>query len=232
MRKSINIFNKMDRSVDHVVNPFWKHFKKYFPFVSAFFLIIILVFFFTRVFRDKPYFATTVLNNEVSKIADALNKVDYDCSILSIENEKNPVDFLTVKTFVGSEIGSLNVAYPKNWKGPYLLDNPRFEGKLYQIIKTKQGAFVIPGDGVKLPNGQVVNKSFRINYDSDVSKMLDQGGQLNYQGTSLGKKLEFKIGDLGKTEVKKSEIEQINKALEEFNEAMPFACNQTAPFKF
>ena len=71
--------------------------------------------------------------------------------------------FLTnpVKSFEGSEVGSLNLAYPKKWQGPYLGDNPTFQGKAYQIIRTKNGYFVTPGDGIMLPNGLVIGRDFK-----------------------------------------------------------------------
>jgi hypothetical protein len=231
MKKSYNAFGSVDRKIDRIVNPFWKHFKKYFPLFSALLLIFLLTFFLIHTFKDKSFFATNVLAADISKIVNALNQIDKDCSILSIESEQNSIDFLTVKAFVGSEIGSLNLGYPKNWHGPYLLDNPRFQGKLYRLVKNRYGAFVVPGYGTKLPNGLIIGKDFVFSYDSDVVNMLEKGGQLNYKGTALGAKLEFKIGDLVRPGMQRKEMEQINDVLKEFNAAMPFTQNKTVPYK-
>ncbi len=230
MKKAFNPFVSVDKKIDRIVNPFWHHFKRYFPFFSSLILVILLIFFITTTFKDKSFFSTNILSGDINKIVNALTQIDKDCSILSIENESNPIDFLTVKAFVGSEIGSLNLGYPKNWNGPYLLDSPRFQGRLYNLVRNKYGAFVIPGDGSKLPNGLVIGKDLKLSYDSDIVTMLENGGQLNYKGIALGAKLEFKIGDLVRPGMKKEEIEKVNEVLKEFNAAMPFTQNLTVPY--
>ncbi len=225
-----DLFTNIDQKVDRKVKPFWGIFKKYFPIFSATLLSLLLIFFILRVFHNKPYFASAIISSDLRKIVSALEKIDKDCSILSMDNVQNNVDFLNVKSFTGSEIGSLNLAYPKNWRGPYLYDNPTFKGKSYRIVKAKDGVFVIPGDGVKLPNGLIVGKDFKITPDSLISKMIESRGKLNYKGSSLAVQLKFEIGDWSQIELKEKEIEEISSVLKEFNEAMPFAHNQTAPY--
>lgn len=225
-----NLFEKVDEKVEKKFNPFFKTVKKYFSIFSATILGLLVIFFVLRVIHDKKYFSTDIIVSELKNISIALKKIDKDCSILSVDEDKNNIDFLNVKSFEGSEVGSLNLAYPKKWKGPYLDDNPTFQNKAYQIIRAKDGYFVAPGDGVKLPNGFTIGIDFKLSKDSEISKMLKKGGKLNYKGVPLGIKLKFEIGDWGKLDLKEKEMKEISSSIEEFNEAMPFAYNQTAPY--
>jgi hypothetical protein len=56
--------------------------------------------------------------------------------------------------------------------------------------------------------------------------MLQPGGQLNYKGEPLARKLKFKIGDWDTPGIASSTIETIRKALKEFSDALPFAQNK------
>jgi len=206
-------------------------FKKYFPVFSVTIFGLLIVFFLLHVFYNKPYFRAVIIAKDLGKITHVLGRIDSDCSILEIENVQNYVDFLNVEKFAGSEVGCLNLAYPKNWKGPYLMDNPTFQGKPYQIVKTREGVFVLPGNGVKLPNGFVVGKDFTISYDSSIPKMMLRGGPLNYNGQPLAVKLKFRIGDWKTRELKQEEMEEISSVLEEFSAAMPFTHNQTNEYR-
>ena len=230
MRKIDETIVELDQKSEKL-NPVWEHVKKYFPIFSTTLLTLLVLFFILRVFHNKPYFTAAIIQDNIRSIVGSLRKIDDDCNILSIENEKNYVDFLTVEKFTSSEVGPLNLAYPKNWQGPYLKNNPTLQEKLYEIVKTKDGIFVIPGNGVKLPNGLTVGKDFKIMYQSDISKMLKMGGKLNYNGKPLATKLEFKIGDWGNQKEKQKRTREISSIDEEFNEAMPFTQNETAQSK-
>ncbi len=203
--------------------------KNYFPYFSVSLLSLLVVLFFWTTYNDKPKFITSVITMDIKNIVDSLNKIDKECNILSIENECNYVDFLNVEKFSGSEVGCLNLAFPKNWAGPYLSLNPTLQGKLYEIIKRKDGNYVLPGRGVKLPNNLIVGKDFDY-YSADlasIDKMLADGGQLNYKGTPLGAKLTFEVGDWGREELRSKTTYDINQMLLEFNKAIPFTYNQT-----
>ena len=232
MKKMDDFIENVDQQVDQKIRPIWFWFQKYFPIFSATLLSLLVLFFVLRVFHSRPYFATAIIASDIKSIVNTLNKIDNDCSILGIENERNYVDFLTVKDFVGSEVGSLNLAYPKKWKGPYLHDNPTMQGKLYEIIKTKDGVFIVPGKGVKLPNGFKVGKDFQITYNSPMFEMIEKNGRLNYKGMALAAQLKFTIGDWEREKMTPHEMEEINSALEEFNSAMPFTYNQTRPVEY
>ncbi len=227
-----NLFIKIDRKVDKKLNPFFATLKKYFSVFSATLLGLLVIFFVLRIIHDRTYFASTIINDDLRTIVTSLEQIDRDCSILSFDDTKNNVDFLNVKKFVGSEVGSLNLAYPKKWQGPYLDDNPTFQGKAYQVVRAKDGIYVLPGDGVELPNRKIVGKSFEISTKTLFAQLIKKGGELNYKGMPLAIKLKFKIGDWSKVDLKEKKIREISSDIEEFNEAMSFAHNQTSPYNY
>ncbi|MFA5075068.1 MAG: hypothetical protein WC436_03095 [Candidatus Babeliales bacterium] len=207
-----------------------KRLKKYFPIFSIVLFVLIIGIFVFQGFYNKPYYISGVISDDLISIYDALKKIDADCDILNIAGDDVFIDFLTVEKFIGSEVGGINLAYPARWKGPYLKEDPKLFGVFYRLLKTKDGFFIVPGNGAKLPNGLKVGKNFNINKDSFILKMIDKKGQLNYRGYQFAKKLEFKIGDWKKrpkiqAPLTKEQVAKVSSALKEFNEAMPFTCN-------
>ncbi len=231
MKKLDEVIDQVDEKVEQAITPFWNYFKKYFSVFSTILLILLVVFFVLRVLHNKPYFAAAVIAEDIDLIAFALQEIDTSCNILSIENERNFIDFLTVEKFVGSEVGALNLVYPNKWEGPYLGDNPTFQEKFYELVKTKDGVFIVPGFGVKLPNGFEIGKDFKITFDSSIPEMMGKDGNLNYKGQPLASKIDFEIGDWDKEKLSREEIEEISDILEEFNTAMPYTHNQTMPYQ-
>ncbi|HBS48240.1 TPA: hypothetical protein DEO28_04105 [Candidatus Dependentiae bacterium] len=196
--------------------------KKIFPILSSFFLILLFSFFVYKFVFGRAFFVARHIAFEVEQISNILKEVDDYCNILSIRADKNLIDFLTVKEFAGSEIGCLNLAYPKQWKGPYVPDNSTIQGKLFEIIKAADGYFVVPGDGVKLPNGKVMGKDVIITPQVPVGEMVAKDGLLSYKGIALAKKLDFKIGDWDFPPKTKEKVKKLDKSIEEFNEALPY----------
>ena len=231
MKSVGRIVKDLDKKVDSLGNRFFSHFKKYFPIFSIILLFSLLLFFLFRTYQEKPLFVSSVIINDIKMIVSSLNKIDKRCNILSLKNDRNYVDFLNVEKFVGSEVGCLNLAYPKKWDGPYVNDNPTITGKLYEIVRFGVSYFVLPGSGVKLPNGLVVGKDFDYGSSIKVEEMLDVGGCLNFEGQSLGEKLKFEVGDWDSV-VGEEALHGLNEMLEEFNAAMPFTCNQTGTTSF
>ncbi|MCF7899375.1 hypothetical protein K9L05_01870 [Candidatus Babeliales bacterium] len=208
-----------------------KNFKRYFPIISvAIFVLVIGVFVFQFIYH-KPYYVSGVISEDLISIYNALKKIDTECDILNIANNDVTIDFLTVEKFIGSQVGGLNLAHPERWKGPYLKEDPTLFGIYYRLLKSKDGYFIVPGNGAKLPNGYKIGKDFNLNKNSFISKIMDKEGQLNYKGYKFAKKLEFKIGDwkkrpkISKAPLTEKQIEQVNSTLKEFNEAMPFTYN-------
>lgn len=219
----------IDKSFDKSITPTLVSMKKYFPAISTIILATLMIIFFVKIIVDKPYHLVAVIKNDLKEIEKVLNEIDKNCNILSFNNDNIPVDFLNIKTFSGSTVGCMNLAYPAKWTGPFMRRNPTFQGKFYEICKTKDGLFIVPGHGVKLPNGLIRDKHFVINTTTSMNDIIKVGGPLNYKGEILAIKITFKIGDwdspLTKTKVSEEKLEKINDALKEFNQAFTFTSN-------
>ena len=201
--------------------------KRFFPIISSTLFGLLILLFVLRMVYTKPRYVAMVINDDVTVIAAALEKIDHDCSILSFEHDRNFIDFLNVKSFSGSRVGSINVAYPKNWNGPYIANNPTMQEKFYEVVLAKKGLFVVPGVGVRLPNGKELGSDIKITTNTDISELTKDGGDLCYKGTKLAIPLEFVIGDWEKPrEEKLKRMNELGDMLKRFNEAMPFAENK------
>ncbi len=231
MKSITNLF----MSVEKWFSCLWKRvqsvFKGRFIIFSVVSLVLILALFLLANYKGRSLYSSEVIVNDISVIINALSEIDKECNILSIKNDRNYVDFLNVEKFVSSEVGCLNLAFPKNWAGPYVQDNPTLQGKFYEIIKTTDGLFIVPGSGVELPNGLIVGKDFDFDKGISLQDMLEVGGCLNFDGMQLAGRLDFEIGDWGPQPDDKRYYE-ISGMLEEFNQAMPFTYNQTSTATF
>lgn len=147
---------------------------------------------FNLIYRTKTI-GNEIISHDVRQLVQIFKKIDHDCNIAGFDYQKNNIDYLNVGSFEGSEIGSLDLKYPSNWKGPYVKDNPTIQNKAYQVVQTRFGHFIVPGDGVKLSDGKIIGKDIVLNEKADVERMTAKGGPLNQGGASLAAKLE--IGD-------------------------------------
>jgi hypothetical protein len=203
--------------------------KKYFIVFSSIFLIIIFTISIIFLFLNKKYYVTKIINDDLEILHEKLARIDEDCNIINITQNPLVLDFFTVRNFQGSVIGGINLAHPKNWKGPYLSQNPTLQGKYYEIIQAKDGLFIIPGKGVKLTNNQIVGKDIMISPSSAIGNMISPQGKLFYKEKPMAKKITFTIGNWSSGPLKKETIHKINKALKEFNNAMSFAMYDSYP---
>jgi hypothetical protein len=131
-----------------------------------------------------------MIEKDLHQFVDIFKQIDKDCKILNFDYTLNRINFLNVKSFSGSEVGAINLAFPQHWKGPYVADNPTIQGEEYLIVVTHKGYFVVPGTGVRLPNGKIVGRDVVLNKDADIEAMMKIGGVLNYKGTPLAAKLD------------------------------------------
>ncbi len=226
MEKLDKLFERFDKKIDRYVMPFFRKIMRYLPLFGGLLIAGFVVLVFVHTIRNKPDFTAATISSDLRTIVHVLNKIDAECNILSFDNQRNYVDFLTVKEFVGSEVGSLNLAHPKKWQGPYINDNPTLQEKLYEIVKTDEGVFVLPGSGVTLPNGLVMGKDIAITRKTSVIQMLKPKGKLNYKGEKLAAHLTFKVGDWQGKKFGSKDFDKISKLLEEFHEAMPYTKNK------
>lgn len=157
-------------------------------------IAFVALFFFTisYFFYQSKKEINTLIVDDTQVISDAIYKIHDSCKIIGFDQEKTPVNFLNVKSFSGSEVGGMNLAYPKNWKGPYVKVNPTIEGKNYYILKTeKKDYYIIPGDGVKLSNGKIFGKDIIIDSKTDIQKLLETEKGLYSNGRPVIVKIEF-----------------------------------------
>lgn len=149
--------------------------------------VIIFAFLFTisalMLFMQSQKASDKLIVQDVKRLKQIIMKIDQDCKIIGFEHTKNYIDFLTVKDFVGSEVGAMNLAYPQNWQGPYLKDNPTVQQQQYIILKNKKGHYLVPGDGVVLANGKKIGTDIILNADTNIEKLAqDPNGLKSPEG--------------------------------------------------
>jgi len=225
MKQLKRIFTNVDIAVDQRVRPMGRIIRRVFPVLTIFFLLFISLFSLYKVLYDMPLQEAKIVAEDVRRIASVLHDIDKRCNILSIKPNHDAIDFLTVgKSFAGSEVGSLNLAYPQHWQGPYLKSNPTFKGTHYDLVRAKDGFYVVPGRGMKLPNGLIMGRDVIIDGGVVAADLIKPNGPLHYQGLDLAQRLGFTIGDWDAPAQKKREVEETNKALREFSRALPYTC--------
>jgi len=163
------------------------------PFLTlTFFSVLIVIAIFNWRITSRLYLGN-LINHEVKELKNIFETIDKQCKILSFDYQKNRINFLTIQSFVGSEVGSMNLAHPEHWQGPYLDDNPTYQGREYIVVRTKKGYFITPDVGVTLPNGAVIDKDIILDEDADIAQMMTDENQLMYSGKSLALPLKIKI---------------------------------------
>jgi len=131
-----------------------------------------------------------LIADHIVQLKDIFGRINERCKITGFRYPKDQIDFLNVISFTGSVVGSMNLLEPERWQGPYLTDNLTMNGKEYQIITTKKGTFIVPGDGVKLANGKIIGTTLMITPESDIEGMLDDSQALLSHGRPLGAHIE------------------------------------------
>lgn len=153
-------------------------------FMIAVFCVLVGVTVYRLLYEAKTE-GDIIIAQDVKQLAGILKQIDEKCKIIDFDQQQNPIDFLNVKSFVGSEIGSMNLAYPQQWEGPYLNDNPTIQEKTYMVVKTKKGYFVTPGNGVRLGNGKVVGKDIVLDESADIPALMKDEKALLFEGRML-----------------------------------------------
>lgn len=143
-----------------------------FPVISITVMLGLVAISFAVFFKEARNGTDEIVAHDVKRLAEIFALIDSICRIKDFEHIHNYIDFLTVEAFRGSEIGSMNLVYPDNWEGPYLDDNPTVQEKYYEVLKTKQGYYIVPGQGVRLSNGKTIGADIVLNEFSDIQTML------------------------------------------------------------
>lgn len=162
------------------------------PIITIVILAILFVIVGYNFYYQSRDYSSDLITRDLATLQTIFKKIDKECRILSFDSKKNPINFLNVGSFEGSEVGSMNLAYPKQWKGPYVEKNPHVQGIEYQIVQTKKGLFITPGDGVYLPNRKTIGKDFVLNENSDIQSMMKDENSLMHKGQPLA--VELKVG--------------------------------------
>ncbi len=116
-----------------------------------------------------------IIVHDIARLESIFKQINDECGIVGFEHARNYVDFLTVEKFEGSEVGAMNLKNKDGWHGPYLKDNPTVQEKLYEIISTTKGYFLVPGTGVVLSNNQVIGKDIIFDEESDIFALVKDG---------------------------------------------------------
>lgn len=185
-----------------------------FALASGTFLVGIVLVGVWGYFRSAPVYKSGLVHQEVEQVAQLLARIDADCNVLSIRSGCNKIDFLNVISFAGSQVGPLNLMHPKKWRGPYINDNPVFDGKLYELAETIHGYFVVPGLGARLPNGLVMGKDIILRPTTNIPAMVQPGGALHHDGYAFAHKLEFVVGDWGAVKKAEPSAEQVSREID------------------
>jgi len=163
-------------------------------------IVVGIIAFVTLVFFGTQYESKAnkaqIIARDLKLIEATLKKIHADCIISGFTQIKNPLTFFNVITFTGSEVGTLNLVHPDKWRGPYIKDNPSIQGVEYQVVHAKDGLFIIPGDGVSLPNGKTIGKDIIVNEQSQVETMLHKDDTLCYKEYCFAKKLDFQSDEI------------------------------------
>ncbi len=132
-----------------------------------------------------------VIAQDVAHLATILEDINNTAGILGFDRQKNDINFLNIKKdgFIGSELGSMNLIHPNRWQGPYEKEMPRMQEEDYMIVRTRNGYWITPGEGVRLPNGKIIGKDLILDEDADIESMIQEGQSLNFQGRALASKI-------------------------------------------
>lgn len=160
------------------------------PFLITAIFTTLLMISISMIWRQTKIVTDLIIQQDLQMLTKILNHINQECRIIKVKHEKNYIDFLTVTSFVGSEVGGLNLAFAQRWKGPYLKDNPTIQEKNYVLLANKQGYFIVPGDGVVLNNGKKIGVDIILNAQTDMQKLLKKGGCLHSEYGALAAKMD------------------------------------------
>lgn len=221
MKKIDRFFKQLDHFIEAHSSRFVQFIKQYSIFFTIIFVVMLGLVLLLRMFLDTSQERAFVIDQDLNQLAAILTSIDKECNILSIINNRGLLNFFTVQKFVGSQVGCLNLAYPARWKGPYLKSNPLIQGAFYEIIKTKEGLFIVPGSGVQLPNGIIMGDSFIVNEKTSLDQALQLGGPLRFGNTLLALKLSFTLGDWDGKFFSSAQVDKAAALTRTFEEALP-----------
>lgn len=163
------------------------------PLLTVLFFIGLIAASFFGWWYSRGNLLDSLIADDIAKLSEVFTLIEQECKILSFEYQQNPINFLNIKKdgFTGSEVGPMNLAYPKKWNGPYLFDNPTIQEKEFMVVHTNKGYFITPGNGVKLANEKIIGKDIILDENADIAGMAQDPDMLMHQGRPLAAKIEM-----------------------------------------
>lgn len=164
---------------------------RWYPFVAVAVICALIGFsiftFRARKMRDKG----VMLASDIARLSCIFAQIDATAGIAGFDFPKNEINFLNIKKdgFVGSEVGSMNLIRPARWEGPYVNEVSSLQEQNYMIVRTQQGYYITPRDGVHLPNGKEVGKDIILDENSDIETMMQDNLMLAHNGVPLAAKI-------------------------------------------
>ena len=173
------------------------HIRAVFPYITVSIIFILLALAIANLIVFKKSDIGEIIAHDVQRLSSIFENIHKQAGIVSFDFQKNPINFLTIKKdgFVGSEVGSMNLAYPKKWNGPYVKDNLAVRGVEYLVVRTKKGYFITPGLGLKLPNGKKMGTDIPLDEDAPIAAMAVDENFLSFKGKPLAIRLKFNDQD-------------------------------------
>lgn len=171
-----------------------RHNKKVFAWYPLIAVAIIfgLIAFSIATFRGrKARDRGIAIAQDITRLACIFQQIDATAGIAGFDFPKNEINFLNIKKdgFVGSEVGSMNLIRPARWEGPYVNEVSSLQEQNYMVVRTKQGYFITPRDGIKLPNGKVMGKDIILDENADIETMMQDDALLAHNGAPLAAKI-------------------------------------------
>jgi|GEM_PF-1105417 len=160
-------------------------FRKWWYWLAGGGLLILLALTIGMFMYNAKMATSRIVGRHMEEMSGNFAIINEKCGILTFDHDVNYVNFLNVGSFVGSEVGSMNLRNPEGWDGPYVQDNSTVQSKDYEIIKTFKGAYLVPGKGVKLSNGMVIGEDIILDKEADVPVLLENGTLINEEGKPL-----------------------------------------------
>lgn len=104
--------------------------------------------------------------------ANIIRSIDNDCKIIKLIGNNNPVNFFNIKEFSGNTIGSIQIADPLKWHGPYLDYIPSYNDVPLSLVNTASGLYIVPGNGTLLENGKIMGTDIIIDQNTNMDEII------------------------------------------------------------
>ena len=148
MKKLERIVILIDERVDHWFGHFFEKISKHFSLFSSLFFMSLIGVVVLKTIHYRSYFLSSVIEGDMVLLAQKLQAIDKDCTILAVTGQRVPLNFLTVKTFVGANVGGLSLARPQRWQGPYHTHQITLQQQYFDLVQNFEGLFILPGNKI------------------------------------------------------------------------------------